>query len=165
MCNSLLSLMLIFRTTPYSRARPAPHRKWLCSLLAAGTFLGSACVPDGAGDRQEESEAELGRWLVRGYDCGGCHVIPGVAAAIGTVGPPLTDWAERGYIAGALRNTPENLAAFLVAPQQFEPDGGMPDIGVRPEDARLMSVYLFSLGRGLTAPAEPAGRASPSGDR
>jgi hypothetical protein len=115
------------------------------------TLSVGACSRVDDGDAREASEAELGRRLARGYDCGGCHVIPGVAAAIGTVGPPLSDWSERGYIAGALRNTPENLAAFLIAPQQYEPDGGMPDMGVRAEDARLISIYLFTLGRGLTA--------------
>lgn len=84
--------------------------------------------------------------MLRGYDCGGCHVIPGVEASISTIGPPLTDWARRTYIAGALRNTPDNLVSFIVAPQRIEPGGGMPDMGVRVEDARDMASYLFTLG-------------------
>jgi hypothetical protein len=73
-------------------------------------------------------------------------VIPGVEASSSTVGPPLTDWARRGYIAGALRNTPENLVAFLVSPKQIEPEGGMPDMGVSLADANDMATYLFTLG-------------------
>jgi hypothetical protein len=73
-------------------------------------------------------------------------VIPGVPASTATVGPPLSRWAERKYIAGALPNTPENLVAFLLEPQQIQPGGGMPELGVTPEDARHMAAYLNTLG-------------------
>jgi cytochrome c len=160
-----LRIVSVLQTLRHRRPWSMPRRHLAAWGVVLATLMGSGCFVVGDGDAAQESEAELGKRLARGYDCGGCHVIPGVAAAIGTVGPPLSDWSERGYIAGALRNTPENLAAFLIAPQQYEPDGGMPNIGVRPEDARLISIYLFTLGRGLTAPAGQAGRAPASAGR
>jgi cytochrome c len=87
-----------------------------------------------------------GRELVHEYACGSCHVIPGVAAASNLAGPPLTHWAERQYIAGALWNTPDNLIRWIMDPQVIEPGTAMPDLGVTEEEARHMAAYLFTLG-------------------
>lgn len=73
-------------------------------------------------------------------------MIPGVPAADGTEGPPLDRWAERAYIAGAVRNTPEHMIVWIVDPQRVEPGTLMPDMGVPEEDARHMTAYLFTLG-------------------
>ncbi len=40
--------------------------------------------------------------LIRHYGCGGCHTIPGVEGANGTVAPPLTGFGNRMFIAGVL---------------------------------------------------------------
>ncbi len=113
----------------------------LCGVL-------SACI-DGESSRPPEvpgGDAERGRELIMGYTCGGCHVIPGVSAANGTVGPPLTDWVERQYIAGALWNTPENLMRWIMDPQAIEPGTAMPNMGVTEEEARHMAAYLYTIG-------------------
>lgn len=91
-------------------------------------------------------DADEGRALVAGYGCGSCHLIPGVAGARGRVGPPLDDFGLRHYIAGALLNTPENLAVWLIDPQAVEPGTAMPAMGVRPDEALHMAAYLHSLG-------------------
>lgn len=83
--------------------------------------------------------------LQSGYGCGACHVIPGVPGAIGKVGPPLTDWAERAFIAGNLPNTPENLVRWVRYPQAVEPGTAMPDLGVSEPDARDIAAYLYTL--------------------
>lgn len=72
-------------------------------------------------------------------------MIPGVTGAVGLVGPPLTAWAKRAYIAGNLANTPENLVRWIRQPQAVEPGTAMPDLGVEEGDARDMAAYLFSL--------------------
>jgi|SRR5690606_29713722 len=82
--------------------------------------------------------------LFREYGCGSCHVVPGVRGARGLVGPPLTDFKHRGYIAGALPNTPENLVRWIQVPQAIEPGTAMPNTGVTPADARHLAAYLYT---------------------
>jgi cytochrome c2 len=90
-------------------------------------------------------DARNGKLLLRQFGCGSCHEIPGVADAKGRVGPPLKGIAGRVYIAGVLPTTPANMAAFIRAPQRFEPRTKMPDLGVTAEHARDMVAYLYTL--------------------
>jgi len=86
-----------------------------------------------------------GEIVLRDYGCHSCHVIPGVRGANALVGPPLTAWAKRHYIAGTLSNTPENLIQWLQDPQTVEPGTAMPDLEVTEQDARDMGAYLYTL--------------------
>ena len=86
-----------------------------------------------------------GRAAIEYYGCITCHTIPGVPGAEGHVGPPLTDWADRVYIAGLLTNTPEHLVSFLVNPQAVLPGGAMPVMGVTEDEARDIAAYLYTL--------------------
>ncbi len=95
----------------------------------------------------EGGDIEAGRQLLMDYGCGACHAIPGIPAARAHVGPPLTDWSQRHYIAGSLPNTLDNLTAWIMDPPAFEPDTAMPSLGVSEEEARHMSAYLYTLGR------------------
>jgi cytochrome c1 len=72
-------------------------------------------------------------------------VIPGIAGATGTVGPPLTDFADRGYIAGELPNNGDNLIRWIMDPQGVEPGTAMPDLDVSERQARDIAAYLFTL--------------------
>ena len=108
----------------------------LCLALGA---CGEARVPALGGD------PERGRLLLRQFTCGTCHEIPGVAAAQGKLGPPLSGIASRVYLAGVLPNTPENMASFIRAPQKADPRTAMPDLGVTEEHARDMVAYLYTL--------------------
>jgi len=83
-------------------------------------------------------EAAIGK-----YGCGSCHVIPGIRRARGKVGPPLTDFAQRTYIAGNAFNTPNNLAAWIRRPDSLEPGTVMPTLGVDEQEARDISAYLY----------------------
>ncbi len=83
--------------------------------------------------------------LIQHYGCGACHIIPGVAQARGTVGPPLTRFGQRAYIAGILHNNPDNLTLWLRDPQRVLPGNAMPDTGVTRLDARDMAAYLYTL--------------------
>ena len=84
-----------------------------------------------------------GEAALAGHGCGSCHVIPGVARARGKVGPPLTDFAQRTYIAGNVFNTPNNLAAWIRRPDSIEPGTVMPTLGVTEQEARDISAYLL----------------------
>ncbi len=89
--------------------------------------------------------AEHGRQLIASYGCGACHMIPGVHAARGKVGPPLLFFAERTMIAGELPNTPANLENWIENPKLVEPKTAMPNLGVKPDEARDMAAYLYTL--------------------
>ena len=92
-----------------------------------------------------EGDPERGRLLLRQFGCGACHGIPGVADAQGKVGPPLAGVARRVYLGGVLPNTPQNMARWIRAPQEFDPPTVMPDLQVTPEHARDMVAYLYTL--------------------
>ncbi len=90
-------------------------------------------------------DAQKGMATIAAIGCGACHTIPGVNGADGLVGPPLTRIGRRLYIAGLLRNTPENLEAWLQDPQKFVPGNVMPNMGVSKEQARDIAAYLYTL--------------------
>jgi cytochrome c1 len=109
-------------------------------LIGAGLLAG--CAPEHA---LPEGDPEHGRLLLRQYGCGGCHAIPGVAAANGNAGPPLTRMGRRVYVAGVLPNTPDNLARWIRDPQAIQPRTAMPDMQVSAAQARDMVAYLYTL--------------------
>jgi len=94
-------------------------------------------IPGGNADRGEAMLAQ--------YQCGVCHVIPGVAGARGQVGPSLEAFRHRVYLAGRLPNDPETLLRFIQDPPAMIPDTAMPDIDVSADHARDMAAYLYQL--------------------
>ena len=111
-------------------------------LLLAGC---QSSQTDNAPEYVIGGDPDKGQQVIAAYGCGSCHTIPGVPGADSTVGPPLTDWAGRLYIAGALPNRPDNLVRWLIDPQAIEPGTVMPNLLVTEQDARDMSAYLYSL--------------------
>lgn len=115
-----------------------------CALL-----LAFAIVTPANGDQPAWAviggDAHRGAELIHHFGCGGCHVVPGVDGAHGDVGPPLTRFGQRIYIAGKLRNTPTNLTRWLRDPQGVLPGNAMPDMGVSESQARDMAAYLYTL--------------------
>jgi cytochrome c len=124
-------------------------------IACAALAMMSACTESPAAIRQTVAggDARRGTRLIAHYGCGSCHVIPGVPGAQGGVGPPLTRFAERTYIAGALRNEPVALVRWIRFPQHVEPGTAMPDLGVTEQHARDIAAYLYTLdGGGLGPP-------------
>jgi cytochrome c len=113
----------------------------LCVMLA-GCDAGKT---ERAMDVSTIGDAQHGKQLIGSYGCGACHMIPGVHAARGKVGPPLLFFAERTMIAGELPNTPANLEKWIQHPKEVEPNTAMPDLGVQPKDAREIAAYLYTL--------------------
>ncbi len=91
-----------------------------------------------------DADANRGKALLTSYGCGACHVIPGIRQATGRVGPKLEDLVHQMYIAGMLRNTPDDLMTWIQHPQEINPLTAMPTLGVTEEDARDMVAYLYS---------------------
>lgn len=90
-------------------------------------------------------DAARGERVIEAVGCGECHVIPGIGDANGMVGPPLTNWARRSYIAGKLPNAPDNLIRWVMDPHAVEPGTAMPELGVTEQQARDVAAYLYTL--------------------
>lgn len=60
------------------------------------------------------------------------------------VGPPLTRFASRSYIAGNMQNTGANLTKFIQDPREVHNDTAMPEMNVTESDARDIAAYLYS---------------------
>ena len=93
----------------------------------------------------ESGDVVRGQQLITEYGCTSCHAIPGIKGPKGAVGPPLTAIGSRTIIAGKVQNTPQNMSAWLQNPQAFDPGNAMPNLNVKPEDARDITAYLFTL--------------------
>jgi len=134
------------------RSKPLPLKLNLYRVVWAllASLLLTACGAETETQRSNPpavpgGDAARGRRALVRYGCGTCHTIPGVPEADAAVGPPLTGWAERRYIAGTLENEPQNLIYWIRFPQDVEPGTAMPDLGVEEDDARDMAAYLFNL--------------------
>lgn len=111
-----------------------------CDDATRGAF-GEAAAPLA----QTGGDPRKGAADIAAIGCGACHTIPGVNGAAGLVGPPLNRLGRRVYIAGLLRNTPENLEAWLRDPQKIVPGNVMPNMGLTEEQTRDIAAYLYTL--------------------
>jgi cytochrome c2 len=93
----------------------------------------------------EGGDARRGQRLVVEFSCARCHTIPRVRNADGNVGPPLTRFADRTFVAGMLRNEPDNLVRWLRQPQSVVPGNAMPDTGLSEQQARDIAAFLYTL--------------------
>ncbi|BBA33987.1 di-heme cytochrome c [Methylocaldum marinum] len=125
------------------------RRTLINNMKASGTLIAlvllGACDRSGAPSPVSGGDPARGRIAFQQYACTTCHIIPGIVGAKGLAGPPLTDWANRVYIAGVLPNTPDDLVLWLQDPERISPGTAMPDLGVTERDAWDMAAYLFSL--------------------
>lgn len=101
-------------------------------------------------------DAERGAIAIVSYGCGGCHTIPGIRNARGTVGPPLTDFATRGYVAGVRPNWPRHLVQWIIDPPAIAPETAMPALGVSEQESRDIAAYLYTLGADKAAVYPPS---------
>jgi len=118
----------------------------LYTLAPAAAVVLTACsshsrntVMHGGGD------ADRGKVAIATYGCGACHMIPGVSAAHGEVGPPLDHWSRRVYIAGVVGNTEDFLIRWIEVPEAIKPKTAMPTLGVTEGAARDIAAYLYTL--------------------
>ena len=124
-------------------------RRAAVASVAAVVALAACGGADPGGstvDAAAIGDVDAGHDAIRAHGCGSCHTIPGIVGADATVGPPLTDWAQRVYIAGSLVNSPEALQRWILDPQEVEPGTAMPDVGLTEREAADVAAYLFTLG-------------------
>lgn len=127
-----------------------PGAAMRCALVVPLLLIAlTACSGQAADSSPFQSipgaNAQHGQALINHYGCGACHTIPGISGADGLVGPPLDHWSRRSFIAGIMRNNPQNLMHWIEHPQQVVPGVDMPDMGVTPKDARDIAAYLYTI--------------------
>jgi len=105
---------------------------------------------DASGDAQcskptdaQPYSIEQAQITLRQYACDTCHVMENVVGPNTHVGPALTQFHRRKFIAGVLPNTRENLVRWIMDPQDVSPHTLMPDMGVTEPHARTMARYLL----------------------
>ncbi len=124
------------------RARTLLFAVFTSGLILVGCAIGA--VPQ-TSERVPGGNPQRGQHALAAYGCGACHVIPGVPAARGQVGPPLTGLGQRTIIAGRLHNDANNVIAWVQHPQSIAPGVDMPELGVTDGDARDIAAYLLNL--------------------
>lgn len=90
-------------------------------------------------------DPDLGLRLTQRYGCAGCHIIPGVPAAQGKVGPTLQAYAARIYVGGVVPNSTDNLIQWIENPRSIDPRSAMPVTGISRDEARHVAAYLYTL--------------------
>lgn len=125
-----------------------PLQTWKigCASLIALATAGCGSNEPPPHLRIEGGDAEIGKQLVRDYGCGACHTIQGVPGAIGIVGPPLREFAQRSVLAGAFPNVPRHLVPWLMDPPAMQPGTAMPNLGITAEEARHIATFLYTQG-------------------
>ncbi|MGC1212392.1 MAG: c-type cytochrome [Micromonospora sp.] len=120
---------------------------WLMAAAIAVVAVVAGCASAAPPPPPESrvGRPDRGAELIAQYGCGSCHTIPGVNRANGLVGPPLTRFGARSYIAGELPNNADNLRRWISDPQSVEPGTAMPNLGVSAIDAQDIAAYLYTL--------------------
>jgi cytochrome c2 len=111
--------------------------------------LCAAATGCNAGARQAAAavtggDPQRGRSAIYKYGCGSCHTVAGIPDAHGLVGPPLSGIGNRTYVAGVLRNTPDNIVRWIRSPKDVNAKTAMPVLGVTEQDATDIAAYLYS---------------------
>jgi cytochrome c1 len=106
--------------------------------------LGSASAAGGAPVVEPGSLAAQGQMIIATEPCVGCHTIPGIPAATGTVGPNLAGVASRSKIAGGAVNNsgPDDLKKWILNPPADKPGTLMPNVGLTDDQATAIVAYL-----------------------
>jgi cytochrome c len=119
----------------------------LLVVLSILTFQSHAAQRDARREaiRLTGGNPERGHELVGYYGCNACHTITSVAGPRGKAGPPLDGIAGRGYLAGELPNTSQNMQRWIREPHSVEPKTAMPEMGVTEQDAKDITAFLYTL--------------------
>ena len=111
--------------------------------LALFALLGGCKPPPDQRYIAEPAAAARGVAAIKRVGCAACHRIKGVKWPQGRLGPSVIDYNDAGLIAGALPNTPANLAAFVRNAPAAKPGSTMPPMPITPAEARDIATYLM----------------------
>lgn len=111
--------------------------------LALYALLGGCKPPPEQRYVAEPAAAARGLAAIERAGCAACHRIEGVDWPQGRWGPSLLNYDDAGLVAGALPNTPANLAAFVRNAPAVKPGSTMPPMPVTPAEARDIAAYLM----------------------
>jgi cytochrome c oxidase assembly factor CtaG/cytochrome c2 len=115
------------------------------AIVAAAVFLLGGCDQKDTALVNFSGDAKRGALLIDKYGCGNCHEIPDLGNAKGNVGPPLAHVGTRTYLAGFVRNSPENMTLWIEDPQRILPGNVMPSMEISHKDARDITAFLYTL--------------------
>jgi cytochrome c oxidase subunit II len=92
------------------------------------------------------AESEGARLFFR-HGCPACHAVDGMSQANERIGPNLTAFGQRLTVgAGALENTPDNIARFIADPAAIKPGATMPAFHMLPPaEIDAMAAWLGDL--------------------
>ncbi|WP_321858713.1 cytochrome c oxidase subunit II [Paraburkholderia tropica] len=122
-----LMAMLVFAQTP------ADYEAW-----ASGQAAPAAAEADG-------TAVTHGLRVFEQSSCANCHSVRGTSAR-GTLGPDLTHlMSRRTLAAGALSNTPQNLADWIRDPEAVKPGTTMPAVTLTAPDRAALLAWLATL--------------------
>jgi cytochrome c oxidase subunit II len=94
---------------------------------------------------RDDAQGRAGRELFASLACINCHTVRGTTAN-GVFGPDLTHLMSRSTIgAGVIRNTPENLRAWIDDPASLKPGALMPAMKLSRDDLDTVTAYLLTL--------------------
>ena len=79
--------------------------------------------------------------------CVGCHTIPGIPGATGSVGPNLAGVASRPKIAGGAvtNNGPADLQKWISDPSALKPGTAMPKVPLTEDELTKIVAFLETL--------------------
>ena len=135
---------------------PEEFQGWVShmqSLKATPPTPPAPPTPPPAGQKPEQgppappsavaAAATAGEKLFLAKGCVGCHSLNAVNAPKGMIGPNLANVGARSFIgAGSFKNTDENLARWIQNPQAMKQGVLMPNLGVKPDEAKALVAYL-----------------------
>ena len=114
-------------------------------LIVIFVLLGAACSGKQETKSATSGDPAKGKQLITQYGCTACHSVPGIDGPRGEVGPSLDHVAVRPIIARTLPNNPQNLTQYLQNPQMVNAENIMPNLGIKPDEARDIAAYLSTL--------------------
>jgi cytochrome c len=140
--QTLLSVLFSFRSKATANRDTLRTMKRYLPLIALSLVI--AC------NKQEKplapaGDANRGKQLIDQYGCTACHIIPGIDGPKGMLAPSLEHVASRPIIATSIPNSPQNMIAYIQNPQLANPQNVMPNLSVKPGEARDIAAYLYTL--------------------
>ena len=119
----------------------------VATILVAGTtaVIRTDTSREAAVSQQVGGDVERAVPAMIRNGCGGCHEIPGVPGAHGSVGPSLRGVAERAYIGGrGGRTSSDAMMRWISRARDVDPKTAMPNTNLSPQEARDITAYLYA---------------------